>query len=321
MTAPPARGAAVGAGALGMTCVGGSVAVSGVLADAPVFTAQAVRYAVACLLLLGLARLTRRRIELPRGTEWLWLLGVTATGLVLFNIALIRGSAHAEPAVLGVAVACVPVVLAVVGPLLDGNRPRPPQWARLPWSPPGRYSCRAGDAATSPASAGRPWCCCARSGSRCSRCRCCVATGRGGLGAHLRARGRPARRPRARDRRTRCGDLAARPPPAGGGLPRGRRHGGGLRALVLRGRPARFRACRAAHRRRADRCRRSRGATRFAGSRSRRVGGNRAGRGGSPRRRWRRAGTGVNTRGGDRDEQAEGAWGPPSKSTGGNGVR
>ncbi|MCU1662986.1 MAG: EamA-like transporter family protein, partial [Pseudonocardia sp.] len=97
-----------------MTCVGGSVAVSGVLADAPLFTAQAVRYAVACLLLLLLARLTGRRIEVPRGTEWCWLLGVAATGLVLFNVALIRGSAHAEPAVLGVAVACAPVVLAVV---------------------------------------------------------------------------------------------------------------------------------------------------------------------------------------------------------------
>jgi drug/metabolite transporter (DMT)-like permease len=109
-----------------MTCVGGSVAVSGVLADAPLFTAQAVRYAVACLLLLLLARLTGRRIEVPRGTEWCWLLGVAATGLVLFNVALIRGSAHAEPAVLGVAVACAPVVLAVVGPLLDGTRPARP---------------------------------------------------------------------------------------------------------------------------------------------------------------------------------------------------
>jgi drug/metabolite transporter (DMT)-like permease len=45
----------------------------------------------------------------------LWLLGVTGTGLFLFNIALIRGAEHAEPAVLGVAVACVPLILAVVG--------------------------------------------------------------------------------------------------------------------------------------------------------------------------------------------------------------
>src|ERR1700733_14866372 len=126
-TAPPAArpavtGVAAGTGA--MICVGGSVAVSGVLAHATVFTAEALRYAVACVILLVLARLTGRRLVRPRGTEWLWLAGIAATGLVLFNVALVAGSRHAEPAVLGVAVACVPAVLAVIGPLLEGSRPR-----------------------------------------------------------------------------------------------------------------------------------------------------------------------------------------------------
>src|SRR6516164_1410666 len=120
---PPALvGVATGAGA--MICVGGSVAVSGVLARAPVFTAEALRYAVACLILLVLARLAGRRLVLPRGPEWLWLAGVAATGLVLFNVALVAGARHAEPAVLGVAVACVPALLAVIGPVLEGSRPR-----------------------------------------------------------------------------------------------------------------------------------------------------------------------------------------------------
>ena len=62
-TTPPAArpavtGVATGTGA--MICVGGSVAVSGVLAHAPVFTAEALRYAVACAILLVLARLTGR---------------------------------------------------------------------------------------------------------------------------------------------------------------------------------------------------------------------------------------------------------------------
>ena len=121
-TAGPAGPAA--AGALAMAFVGGSVAVSGTLAGAPLFTAQAVRYAAACLLLVLLARLAGRRLVRPRGAEWAWLLGVAATGLVLFNVALVRGAAHAEPAVLGVAVACVPLVLAAAGPLLEGRRPR-----------------------------------------------------------------------------------------------------------------------------------------------------------------------------------------------------
>jgi drug/metabolite transporter (DMT)-like permease len=122
----PATGTAVGAlcGATAMVCVGGSVSVSRVLVGAPLLTAQALRYAAACLLLLGLAATTRRPVLRPRGAEWLWLLGVTVTGLVVFNLALVRGARHAEPAVLGVAVACVPVLLAAVGPLLEGRPPR-----------------------------------------------------------------------------------------------------------------------------------------------------------------------------------------------------
>jgi drug/metabolite transporter (DMT)-like permease len=129
------------AGATGMVFVGGSVAVSGVLADAPLFTVQSLRYAVACLLLLGYARLLRARasrprrspaapaapppgrLVRPRGAERLWLLGVTATGLLLFNVALVHGARHAEPAVLGVAVACVPILLALIGPVLEGRSP------------------------------------------------------------------------------------------------------------------------------------------------------------------------------------------------------
>jgi drug/metabolite transporter (DMT)-like permease len=107
-----------------MVCVGGSVAVSSVLARAPFFTAEAVRYALACLFLVVLARLAGRRLSMPRGAEWLWLSGIAVTGLVVFNTALVEGSQHAEPAVLGVAVASVPALLAMIGPLLEGSRPR-----------------------------------------------------------------------------------------------------------------------------------------------------------------------------------------------------
>ena len=113
------------AGAAGMVFVGGSVAVSGVLAGTPVLTVQCLRYAVACLLLALFARATGRRLARPRGAEWLWLGGVVLTGMFLFNLALVLGARHAEPAVLGVAVACVPVLLAVVGPLLEGHTPAP----------------------------------------------------------------------------------------------------------------------------------------------------------------------------------------------------
>lgn len=121
--APPAtRTFPALAGATGMVFVGGSVAVSGVLADAPVLTVQAVRYAVACGLLLLYARWAGRVLR-PRGREWLWLGGVVLTGMFVFNLALVHGARHAEPAVLGVAVACVPVLMAVAGPMLEGRAP------------------------------------------------------------------------------------------------------------------------------------------------------------------------------------------------------
>src|SRR3954451_10295569 len=110
-------------GALGMTFVGGSVAVSGALADAPLLTVQALRYAVACGLLVLAARATGARLPRPRGREWAWLVGVACCGMVAFNIALVRGSEHADPALLGSAMAGAPIGLALLGPLLAGRRP------------------------------------------------------------------------------------------------------------------------------------------------------------------------------------------------------
>ncbi|MGH1562986.1 DMT family transporter [Mumia sp. DW29H23] len=110
-------------GAAGMALVGGGVAVSHLLVDAPLMTAQAVRYAAAAAVLLGAARLLRRHVPMPRGREWLLLIALAGTGLVLFNVALVRGAGHAEPAAIAVAVASVPVVLGLVGPLLEGRSP------------------------------------------------------------------------------------------------------------------------------------------------------------------------------------------------------
>jgi drug/metabolite transporter (DMT)-like permease len=124
---PPAMSPrrAVGACVSAMMFVGGSVAVSGVLTGAPFFTAEAVRYAAAALLLTLFAHRSGHPVVRPRGAEWLWLAGIAVTGLVLFNVGLVQGAHHAEPAVLGVAVACVPPLLAVAGPLLERSRPRP----------------------------------------------------------------------------------------------------------------------------------------------------------------------------------------------------
>ncbi|MBZ3906111.1 MULTISPECIES: DMT family transporter [Streptomyces] len=110
-------------GMVGMVLVGSSVTVSHALVDAPLFSTQAVRYTAATVILLVMARLAGARLVWPRGREWLYLGGLALTGLVLFNVAVVRGVAHAEPAVVAVAVACVPLVLGVVGPVLERRRP------------------------------------------------------------------------------------------------------------------------------------------------------------------------------------------------------
>lgn len=118
------RTSRLAAGGFGMVLVGGSVGVSRTLVHAPLFTAQAIRYGAAFLLLAAMARPMRAVIVRPQGREWCYLAGIASTGLVLFNIAIVRGDADAEPAVIAVAVACVPVLLGVAGPLLEGRRPR-----------------------------------------------------------------------------------------------------------------------------------------------------------------------------------------------------
>ena len=114
----------IATGVFAQALVGGSVAVSTKLTAAPLFTAQAIRYIAASAILLVLAKTARVPLARPRGREWLYLTGIAALGLLLFNIAVVRGVAHAEPAVIAVAVACVPVVLGVVGPLLERRSPR-----------------------------------------------------------------------------------------------------------------------------------------------------------------------------------------------------
>jgi drug/metabolite transporter (DMT)-like permease len=107
-----------------MCLVGSSVGVSDALVDAPLYVAQGLRYAAAAVLLLGVARLAGARVERPVGMEWLWLAGVAVTGLVLFNVAVVRGVEHAEPAVIAVAVAGAPVAIGLLGPVLEGRAPR-----------------------------------------------------------------------------------------------------------------------------------------------------------------------------------------------------
>ncbi|WP_283135509.1 DMT family transporter [Rhizohabitans arisaemae] len=106
-----------------MFLVGTLAAVSALVGTYPIYGGQALRYTLAAVLLIGIAgamglgwvRLTRR--------ETLYLLALSATGLVLFNVFVIEAARHSSPTLLGTIVGSVPLILAIAGPLAAGRRP------------------------------------------------------------------------------------------------------------------------------------------------------------------------------------------------------
>jgi drug/metabolite transporter (DMT)-like permease len=98
--------------------VGSLVAASDVVESYPLAAGQALRYLVAAVALVLLAR---GRLPRLRPREAFGLAALAATGLVLFNLFVIEGVRETDPATVGVIVGCVPVVLAVAGPLLAGR--------------------------------------------------------------------------------------------------------------------------------------------------------------------------------------------------------
>lgn len=110
--------------ALACTLVGASFTANSVLSDFPHAGGQAIRYALASLLLFPLVG---RRGLAPLRTlgwrGWGWLAGLAGVGMVGFNLAVLAAERTSEPAVPGVFVGCAPVVIAVIVPALDGRRP------------------------------------------------------------------------------------------------------------------------------------------------------------------------------------------------------
>jgi drug/metabolite transporter (DMT)-like permease len=120
MSGAEVRGSLAACGAL--AAVGSLVAASDVIEGYPIAAGQAARYALAAAVLLVFAR---GRLPRPSRREALFLAGLAATGLVLFNAFVILGVREGDPGTVGVIVACVPVVLAFAGPALERRTARP----------------------------------------------------------------------------------------------------------------------------------------------------------------------------------------------------
>jgi drug/metabolite transporter (DMT)-like permease len=112
----------VGAAAA-MFAVGTLAASASVISRYPLYGGQAMRYALAALILLAVARARGLRQVRLTAREALLLLALAATGLAGFNLCVIQATRHASPALVGTIVGTVPVVLALAGPLLARSRP------------------------------------------------------------------------------------------------------------------------------------------------------------------------------------------------------
>jgi len=112
---------AAASGILAMALTGSSVAVIGATGALPSFSVQAGRYALAAAVVTAVlvvrSHRSGRRLRHPALAEVGWAVAGAGAGLVGFNLVMIVGVQHAEPAVLGSAVACIPLVLALAAPI------------------------------------------------------------------------------------------------------------------------------------------------------------------------------------------------------------
>ncbi|MFC5751996.1 DMT family transporter [Actinomadura rugatobispora] len=110
-----------------MLMVGTLTAVSATISGYPIFGGQAVRYAVAAVLLYAAVVISERGFPgLPSRRDLLLLAALAGTGLAAFNVCIVAATEDTSPATIGTVIATVPVALALVGPLLERRRPAPP---------------------------------------------------------------------------------------------------------------------------------------------------------------------------------------------------
>jgi len=103
--------------------LGFGYAVYGVLADYPLFTGQALRFAIATGVLYAFAKLRLGRLPHPSGPDTRRIVLLAALGLGGSSVFLVLASRHAEPGMIGTVVGCGPLVFALAGPFCERRAP------------------------------------------------------------------------------------------------------------------------------------------------------------------------------------------------------
>ncbi|SDN10280.1 DMT family transporter [Allokutzneria albata] len=117
------RTSGVLAGVATAVMLGSMVPVTALLADYPLFPGQAVRYAIAAVLLLGFMVVRRRPLPRPSLRDVFALTATAATGMVGFSAAVLYAQQYAEGGFVAAVIGGSPLVIAIVAPLLTRQRP------------------------------------------------------------------------------------------------------------------------------------------------------------------------------------------------------
>lgn len=121
--APPSRAIGVGFGVIAALMVGGSVPITGLLVDYPLFGGQAIRYGLSAVLVVVWARLARIPLPRPTGRDVPALLAVAVAGMVGFTWCIMQAQRYVDPGLVAAVIGGAPILLALIGPLLEGSRP------------------------------------------------------------------------------------------------------------------------------------------------------------------------------------------------------
>jgi drug/metabolite transporter (DMT)-like permease len=116
----------VAGGVLATVLVGASVPVTGLLADYPLLSGQAIRYAIGAVALYWWLRRSGRRLSRPGWRDLLGLGGMVGAGMLGFNAALLTAQRYAEPGFVAAMLGGAPLVFVLLVSVLRRRRPALP---------------------------------------------------------------------------------------------------------------------------------------------------------------------------------------------------
>jgi drug/metabolite transporter (DMT)-like permease len=116
----------VAGGVLATGLVGASVPVTGLLADYPLLSGQAIRYAIGAVALYWWLRRSGRRLSRLGWRDLLGLAGMVGAGMLGFNAALLTAQRYAEPGFVAAMLGGAPLVFVLLVSVLRRRRPTLP---------------------------------------------------------------------------------------------------------------------------------------------------------------------------------------------------